>query len=187
MNVLVLGLLLFFAMHLVPTVPALRAGLVARLGENGYKLAFSLASLAGLVLIVVGWQRAPYEPVYAPPAWGRHLAMVLVPVALVLLAAANMPGHIRYRLKHPMLIGVLLWAFAHLAANGDLRSIVLFGAFAAYALVDMLSEIARGKTLVGPKPPRAAMDAAALAGGLAVAALLAYFHGALFGVPLGAT
>lgn len=184
MTLLIIGLVLFLGIHSLPIVPPLRNGLFNRLGEKGYKTVFSLVALAGLVLIVFGWKQAPYEVVYDPPAWGRHLAMSLVPLAFILLAAANMPGYIRYKLKHPMLIGTLLWAIAHLAANGDRRSIILFGAFAVYAVVDFISESARGRTLIGHKPPRAAMDAAAVAGGIVLAAVVMYFHGSLFGVPI---
>ena len=184
MAILVAGLVVFLGVHLLPKFVSLRAALVGKLGEIPYKTVFSLASFAGLGLIVWGWPQAPYVDVYQPPAWGRHLAMLLVPIALILLGAANMPGHIRYRLKHPMMIGTLLWAVAHLSANGDLRSLLLFGSFGVFAIVDIVSETARGRTLVGSKPPRVAMDAAAVVGGLVLTGVLVHFHGRLFGMPL---
>jgi uncharacterized membrane protein len=153
------------------------------LGEKGYRIAFSIISLIGLVLIVWGFARAPFEPVYAPFPWAQPLALAVLPVAFILLAAANMPTHLRSTLKHPMLIGVLLWAIVHLLNNGDLRSILLFGAFGLWAAADMVSEIRRGRTLLDDKPPRWSMDLAAAAGGLVVFGLVARFHGTLFGVP----
>ena len=184
MTYLVLGLAVFFAIHLVPSAPRLRAHLVTRMGENPYKGVFSLVSLAGVVLLAWGFSKAPFEPVYAPPTWGRHAAMLAVPVALILFAAANMPTHLRVAIRHPMMLGLALWAAAHLLANGDLRSIVLFGSFAGYAVVATVSAIARGKTLIGAKPPRWAMDAAAVVGGLVVAGVLMRFHAWLFGMPV---
>ena len=110
--------------------------------------------------------------------------MFAVPVSLVLLAAANMPTHIRAVLKHPMLIGVLLWAIAHLLSNGDLRSVMLFGSFAGFAVFDLVSAEVRGKRPSTEKPPRLAMDAIAVVAGLVAAGLFMVFHGALFGVPV---
>lgn len=183
MILLVAGLALFIAVHSIPSIVPLRAALVARLGATPYRGVFSLVALAGLVMVVWGFSRAPFEPVYTAPSWGRHAATFAVPIALVLFAAANMPTHIRAVLRHPMLLGLLLWALAHLLANGDLRSIVLFGGFGGYAVLDLVSAVARGKRPPPDKAPRLAMDAAAIAGGVVAAGLLTYFHAALFGVP----
>lgn len=182
MTLLIVGLVLFLGTHLVPTLPPLRSQLLGALGEKGYKAAFSVASLAGLVVIVLGWQRAPYVPVFNPVPGARTAALAIMPFAFVLLAAANMPGHIRRVLKHPMLIGVGLWALVHLLANGDLRSIILFGAFLAYAVLDLASEVARGKTLIGGKPASWKKDVMAVVGGFVLYGLVAHFHPWLFGV-----
>ena len=183
MTLLVAGLALFVAVHLLPSVVPLRAALIARLGAGAYRGLFSLGAAAGLVLVVWGFSRAPFEPLYNAPAWGRQVAIVAVPVALVLLAAANMPTHIRAVLRHPMLLGVLLWAIAHLVSNGDLRSVVLFGGFAGYAVLDLVSVVARSKRPSTEKAPRLAMDGVAIVAGLVAAGLLTYFHAALFGAP----
>ena len=184
MTLLVAGLVLFFAVHLIPSVAPLRAALVERLGEKPYRGVFGAVALASLAMIVWSFSRAPIEPVYAPPVWGRHAAMTVVPIALVLFAAANMPTHIRALVRHPMLLGLLLWAVAHLLANGEQRSVVLFGGFALFAVVEIVSAVARGKNPPTEPAPRYTMDAAAVVGGLLVAGLLMRFHGALFGMPL---
>ena len=184
MTLLVAGLALFFALHLIPSVPPLRAALVAGMGERAYRGVFSLVALASLAMVVWGFSTAPFEPVYTPPGWGRHAAMGVVPVALVLFAAANMPTHIRAALRHPMLLGLALWAIAHLLANGDLRSIVLFGGFAGFAVLATLGAVARARRPAAGKAPRLVMDAAAVAGGLVAAGLLVRFHAALFGMPV---
>ena len=184
MTVLVAGLVLFFALHLIPSIVPLRVGLIARLGQGRYRSVFSLVAFASLALIVWGFGRAPLEPLYAVPGWGRQVAMFAVPVAVVLFAAANMPTYIRAVVRHPMLLGTLLWATAHLLSNGDLRSVVLFGSFAGFAVLDFVSVEVRGKRLSTDKAPRLAMDGVAVVAGLVVAGLLTVFHGALFGVPI---
>ena len=118
MSLLVAGLVLFTAVHLIPSAPRLRVVLVERLGEKPYRGVFSAVALLALAAVVWGYSRSPLEGVYVPPAWGHQVSMILVPIALVLFAAANMPTHIRALVRHPMLLGLLLWAFAHLLANG---------------------------------------------------------------------
>ncbi len=184
MTLLAAGLALFIVLHLIPGIAPLRAGLVAGMGERRYRGAFSALAFAGLAMIAWGYSAAPFEPVYSPPDWGRQAAMWLAPAAFVLFAAANMPTHIRSVVRHPMLLGLLLWALAHLAANGDLRSLLLFGGLAGFSVVAAASAVARGKRPPADRKPRLAMDAAALVSGLVVAALVAYFHAALFGVPV---
>jgi uncharacterized membrane protein len=183
MTFLAAGLALFVAVHLIPAIPALRALLVERLGEGAYRGAFALAALAGLVMAGWGFPPASSEPVYAPPGWGRGAALVAVPVALALFAAACLPTRLRAVLRHPMLLGLLLWALAHLAANGEVRSVALFGGLAAYAIVAIASAEMRGRRPAAGRAPRLAMDAAAAVAGLVAAGLLVRFHAALFGVP----
>ncbi len=182
MPLLIVGLVLFFTIHLVPSVAPLRAAMVALMGERAYRGVFSLVALAGLALTVWGYSEAPSDPVYVPPSWGHDAALVAVPIGLVLFAAANMPTHIRAAVRHPMLLGLLLWALAHLLANGDLHSIVLFGGFAGFAMVATLSAIVRARRPAVSRAPRIAMDVAAVVGGLVVAGLLMHYHDALFGI-----
>ena len=185
MTLLVAGLVVFIAIHLIPGVPNLRAALIDRLGEKPYRGAFAAVAALSVVLIIWGFSRtSPEAAAYAPPAWGRHAALVLALLAFVFVAAAHMATHIRTLVRHPMLVGVLLWALGHLLANGEVRSVVLFGGFAIFAVVELLSLAARGKGPPSDKAPRLAMDAAAVAGGLVVGGLLMRFHGALFGQAL---
>lgn len=183
MTLLIIGLIIFFGIHLVPAVPSLHAGVKARLGENGWKGFMTLIAIAGFVLIVVGWQRAPYVPVYAPPEFGQWMPRVLMLPALILLAAAYIPSNIKRFTRHPMLWGTVLWAVAHLFANGDLRSVMLFGAFLAWSLFDMWSANRRGARLRAERVPWF-HELVILATGLAAYGLIARFHGALFGVPV---
>jgi uncharacterized membrane protein len=142
MTLLILGLLLFLGTHAFTMARGPRAAVVGRLGEGPYKGLYALVSLAGLVLIVIGfgqYRAGGYVQLWDPPTWTRHLALLLVWIAFVCLAAAYLPGRIKGRLKHPMLAAVKLWAFAHLLANGDLGSLLLFGSFLAWAVVARIS------------------------------------------------
>ncbi len=149
MLVMVIGLVVFFAIHLVPSNADLRDGLVARFGGTGYKAVFGIVSLIGLVLIIVGFAKLQLHPgknpqLWVPPLWSRHIALALMLPAMIALVAAYVPSRIHTALKHPMLVAIKLWALAHLLANGDLAALVLFGSFLAYAVYDRISVKRRG-------------------------------------------
>lgn len=181
MAILVIGLVLFLGIHLVPALPPLRAACAARLGEKRYKGAFSIVSGIGLVLIVVGYAYAPRgAQLFIPSIGARHAAPLVVALAFVLLAAANMRGHLRRILRHPMLIGIGLWSVVHLLANGHAKATVLFGAFLAYAALDLGSAAARGA--VKSFTPQAKYDFMAVGGGIGLALLVMWMHRILFGV-----
>jgi uncharacterized membrane protein len=169
----------------VPAVPALRQSLAARFGEQRYRGLFSLVSAAGLVVIVAGYAHASSasrEMLFAPFPAARSAAPVAMMVAFVLFASANMRGHIRRVVQHPMLLGLIIWSLVHLLANGEVRATVLFGAFLAYALVDLASAISR--RAVKAFQPQFKYDLMAVVGGLVVAYLVVVFHRVLFGVPV---
>ena len=180
MTVLALGLALFLGIHLLPVVVPLRARVYAAWGEARYKIVFSLVSAAGLALIVYGWWIAPHGPqLFAPAAWALRLAPLAVTVAFILLASANGPSHIRAVVRHPMLIGVIVWSLVHLFANGDARGTLLFGAFLAYGVVDLVSAIARHA--VKTFEPRWRADAIAVVAGTVLALVVMWLHRVAFG------
>src|SRR6478672_9365397 len=149
MLVLVIGLVIFFAIHLVPSNAAMRDGLIARFGLTGYKAIFGIVSLIGFALIVVGFAKLQMHPgknpqLWVPPLWTRHLAVGLMWPAIIALVAAYVPSRIHVMLKHPMLVAIKIWALAHLLANGDLAALVLFGSFLAFAVYDRISVKRRG-------------------------------------------
>ncbi len=188
MVILILGLLAFFAGHIVPMSPATRDGLKERLGENAYKGLFTVIAIAGFVLIVWGYGLARQAPVviYETPFWFRHITALLMVPVFILLIAAYLPSRIKATVKHPMLIAVKFWAFAHLLANGTLADILLFGSFLLWAVFDLPSAKRRGA--VGPEkqmegPVR--NDIIAIAGGLAIYGIFAiWLHEWLIGVPV---
>ena len=147
MLILLVGLALFLGVHSARIVaePA-RRRFIAERGEGAWKGVYSVVSLVGLVLIVVGYRAAPDVILWVPPTWLRHVTLLLTAIAFVLLAAAYVPGNrIRAAVGHPMVLGVKVWAFAHLLANGTLASVVLFGAFLAWAVADFVSSRRRDR------------------------------------------
>lgn len=186
MGQLLLGLFLFFGPHAIRVVaPNGRARLLDRLGEGGYKGLYSVLSLAGLILISRGYSavRGQSELLFVPPAGVSHLALLLVPLAIVLVAAAYAPaGHIKRLVRHPMIAGVGLWAFAHLLANGRVVDLVLFGAFLVWAVADYVVALRREpRPVTGPVTARGDVIAFAI-GAVVTAFLLAGGHLWLIGV-----
>jgi uncharacterized membrane protein len=188
MAFLILGLVVVLGTHSLKVfAPAWRLALVNRLGEGPFKGLYSAVSLAGLILIVWGFGLAWQDPtfVYAPPSWGRHIAMALMIPALILVFASVFPAHwIGRYVTHRLLTATMLWAVAHLLANGDLAGVVLFSGFLVWALVDRFMQ--PSSPSAGPAAPDRA-DYAAIAAGLALyGALVGGLHFWLFGVsPVG--
>ncbi|OYU98694.1 MAG: protein NrnU, partial [Burkholderiales bacterium PBB5] len=137
---LVLGLALFLGAHSVRIVAdGWRTRTIARLGAGAWKGGYTVLSLAGLALIVWGYGQARLAPqvLWASALWTRHLAGALMLLAMVLLAAAYVPGNgLKARLHHPMVLGVKVWALAHLLANNTLADALLFGGFLLWAVLN---------------------------------------------------
>src|SRR5665213_2728284 len=185
--VMILGLVLFLGVHTLTTQRASRARLIAAWGEGGYKLGYALVSLAGLVLIVWGfadYRAAGMVELWNPPRWLKHVTVALMLPAVILVVASYIRGRIYIALKHPMLAGVKLWAAAHLLANGDLGSIILFGSFLAWAVFDRISLKRRADTGAPPIPVGGpGNDAIAIAVGIVAYLALGFvFHPVVIGV-----
>ena len=187
--VMIVGLVLFLGVHTLTTQRDLRARLIKEMGESGYKIAYALVSLAGLVLIVWGfghYRAAGLWPVWSPPRALKHLNTALMLPAVILVVAAYLRGRIYTAVKHPMLAGVKLWAFGHLLANGDLGGIILFGSFLAWAVFDRIS-LKRRADAGGPPIPVGGVgnDLIAVVVGIVVYLALAFaFHPVVIGVPV---
>lgn len=178
---LITGILVFFSAHLLPCFPQQREKLQLRLGENGYKGLFSLVSATGLGLIIYGKATAPYIHIYSEAPGLRHLTYLLVAIGIILVVISQVPCNLRRLIKHPMLLGVLLWACGHILINGDLASLLLFGSFLAYAVFDLISVFTRGAaTYQGHSALW--VDVAAIAIGIVLTGLLSFYHMALFGI-----
>jgi len=181
MTLLITGLALFFAVHLAAAGPA-RGALTQSLGEAGRKVLVTIGSAIGLGLIIWGKGQAAFVPAFEPPFWGRAAAVHAMPIALIILAWAYVPGRMRRILRHPMLLAVLIWAGLHLLANGDWASVWLFGLFAVYVPVSIAFAERRGYQPAAPG--RWAWDGAGVIIGVVASFLLMRFHGVLFGPAL---
>lgn len=189
LGLLILGLLVFLGVHTLTTLRDTRAALIGRLGESGYKGLYSLVSFAGLALIVWGYARyraTGWIDVWYPPVAFRHITLLLMLPAVILVVASYIRGRIYTTLKHPMLAGIKLWAAAHLLANGDLGSIVLFGSFLAWAVYDRISLKHRADAGAPPFPVGGpGNDVIAVVVGIVAYLALAFaFHPLVIGVPV---
>ena len=188
MGMLILGLALFLGVHSTRIfADGWRAAMVRRLGEKTWKGLYALVSLAGLGLVVWGFGLARQQPVqwWAPPFATRHIAWLLTAVAFILLAAAYVPRNaIKARLHHPMVLGVVFWAVAHLLANGNRAHVLLFGSFGVWAALSWRAARARDRAAHTLYPAGTVSGTAmAVVAGIAAWALFAFWaHGLLMGV-----
>lgn len=187
MVMMLAGLALFLATHVVVSLREVRAGLIARLGEGVYRGLFSVLALLGVVLTALGydqWRAAGPAIIWNPPAGLRHPVMLLLLIASILAVSSTVPSHIRTWAKHPLVVAVKTWAFAHLLVNGDIASMVLFGSILAWAVYDMISLKRRGNP-PPPAPKGWGGDALTVLVGLVLFAGLAYlFHPYVVRVPV---
>jgi uncharacterized membrane protein len=182
MSKLTLGVFLWSFTHLIPaSFSGLRKGLVARLGENGYKGVFTLLMVLAIYLVISGWKATVPETVYIPPFWGRHVTALLVLAGFVLFFAPYPANNIRRTLRHPQLTGVACWGIGHLLANGEGRSIVLFGGLALWAIIEMVVINRRDGTWTPPAAVARKNDIVLVAAGLVIYVIVAGAHQWLFG------
>ncbi len=193
MTYLILGLILFLGVHSLRMVlgEGWRTQTRARVGEGAFKGIYSVVSILGFALIVWGFGVARQTPMqlWSPPVAMRHVAALLTLISFILLAAAYVPGNgIKARLHHPMVLGVKVWAFAHLLANGNLAHVVLFGSFLVWAIWNFAASRRRDR-LTGATYAPGKGTATAITVVVGIVAWLAFalfLHGWLIGVrPFG--
>lgn len=189
---LVLGLVLFLGVHSVRIVAdGWRTQTLARVGEMPWKGLYSVVSAVGLALIVWGYSQARQQPIvlWVPPIGMRHAAALLTLIAFVLLAATYVPRNaLKARLHHPMVLGVKVWALAHLLSNGTLADVLLFGSFLLWAVLSFSTARRRDRAqgTVYPHSTAVGTVATVLVGAAAWAAFAFWAHAWLIGVaPLG--
>lgn len=178
-----LGVALWSSIHLFPGLAQnTRAWLIERLGERPYKIIFALGIVGSIVLMVAGWRSAAPTGIYVPPSWGAPVGSALVLVAFILFGAAHGKSNVKRFIRHPQLTGVVLWAIGHLLANGDNRSLVLFGALGLWAIVEMLLINRREGAWTRPGPVPLAVELRPVLAGLVIFAVFLFAHPYLFGV-----
>ncbi|MBB4004848.1 NnrU family protein [Aurantimonas endophytica] len=187
MLILVTGMIIFLGIHSVRIfAESARDRMIDRLGEGRYKGAYSVLSLVGILLVGYGYGQAKIGglPLWETPGGLRHLALVLVPVAFVLVVSAYVPtGHIKAAVRHPMVLGIALWALGHLLANATAADLVLFGGFLGWGIVDYINALGRTGPAARPVARGYGGDIAAVGIGLVLAAIfIGGLHEWLFGV-----
>jgi uncharacterized membrane protein len=182
---LYLGVILFAGPHLFSSIfPHARDRLREKVGANPYKLIYSAVTLASVALFVLAYRvgGAVMEPLYAPWHGARHVVMLLILLAFILIFSNGSLGHIRRGVRHPFSLGIMLWSFSHLLMNGERMVVVMFGTFFVVALVDVIFSLARGK---GPSAfvPNWKHDARGIAVGIVLYLVFAFgFHPYILGV-----
>jgi uncharacterized membrane protein len=189
MTTLYLGIILFGGIHLFSILlPGVRSGFRARLGEKGWKGIYTVVSLAGLGLMIHGFLQSRAGPlaadlIYYPSDWARHVTMLLVLLAFILIGASHGKGYIKSWTRNPFSIGIALWSAGHLLANGKRTDVYLFGTFLVIALADIVFSELRGKR--PSHQPRVRSDVIALVAGLVLYAIfLLGFHPYVLNLPV---
>lgn len=205
----------FFLSHSLPVRPPLRPRLQARLGSVGFTLVYSALSLAVLAWLIAAAGRAPHVALWDWAPWQVHVPLIVMgPVCLILALSIGRPNPFSFggarneqfdparpgivRLsRHPLLLALALWAAAHVMPNGDLAHVILFGTFAAFALLggglidrrkrrEMGPEWQRMRDRVVDAPLLSASPSGStlmrLAAGIALYGALLWAHPFLFGV-----
>ena len=191
MALLILGMVVFFGIHLLPSMPRRRHKLVKLLGEKTYKIIYGAIAFLGLVMIIWGYARTYHAPIvlFDMPLALRHVTMLLVLISFIFFVSARLKGYLRYWARHPQLLAVKLWAFGHLLVKaGDLAGLLLFGGFLAWAIFLRISAKKReqfGLLKTRNFEPNWVNDVIAVVIAVALYAAFAfYLHKVLIGVPL---
>lgn len=145
----------FVGGHFLLSSLRVRHALAGALGDSMFRAAYSLVAAATLVWTVVAYGAAPRIDLWKAGMGLTHVPAVLMPIACVLAVAgmttrsvttvggeslAHDPdpvSGIATVTRHPFLWAVALWAIGHIAANGDVASLVLFGGMGLLALGGM--------------------------------------------------
>ncbi len=189
MTALYLGIILFGGIHLFSIFcPGWRDGLKAKLGEKAFKGLYALVSLAGLVFLIMGYMASRGGPlaadwVYVPASWSKHVTMLFVLLAFVLLGASHGKGYLKKWLHNPMSIGIALWATGHLLSNGKRTAVYMFGMFLVVALADIIMSELRGKR--PSHEPRLRSDIIAVIAGMVLYVIFLFgFHPYVLNLPI---
>jgi uncharacterized membrane protein len=181
--ILILGMAIFFGVHLLPSFPTARQTLINRFGENRYKSGYAMIALIGLALIIFGKSQAEYIPVWQPSLISFQIAPYIILLGFIISNAMYLSSNIKRFTRHPMLWGIAFWSLGHLLTNGDLSSLLLFGGFGLFSLFDMWSANRRGAKKSAQVYPLT-KDLILIVVGVISWSLFLYLHSYLFSVPV---
>jgi len=183
MTLLIAGVVLWSFAHLVPAaLPGVRSNLATKFGEGPYKGLFALDIMIALALIIFGWKAAIPTAIYAPPMYGSPIPSAFLVLAILLMVASSIPNNLKRFVRHPQMAAILCWSAGHLLTNGDSRSIVLFGGFSIWAVLEIVFINKRDGGWQKPNPVPLLKDVINAVVAAVIFAALVYFHASLFGV-----
>ncbi len=183
MILLILGVLIWSGVHLVPSRGIeKRTALIDSIGEGPYKGLFALSLVGAIVLMVMGWRSAIPTSAYAAPSWGREVAYLAMYLSLVLFIGSNLPSNLKRIVRHPQLTGVAVWGLGHLFANGEWRSVVLFGGIGIWAVAEIVSINQRDGEWEKPEALPLSAEVKPLVAGLITWVVLVFAHPYIAGV-----
>jgi uncharacterized membrane protein len=162
---LLLAAIFFAGIHLGVAGTTIRDRAITALGQSGYRVAFSIATVVGLAWLVMAYNRAPYVVTWGMLEWWKPFAIILMlPASLLVVIGLTTPnptavaqedrlaqppqGIVRVT-RHPFLTGVGLWALVHLIGAGDVASLVFFAVWAVVALAGTVSIDKKRQRLFG--------------------------------------
>lgn len=182
---LILGVLIWSIVHLYPSVAANHRNKLSKSMGTTYQGVYALFIITSIILIVIGWRISTPEQIYNPPVWGRHLTMLFILIAIVLFGAANTKSRIKQWVRHPMLMGMTVWSIGHLLANGDSKSLILFGGLGLWAVISQFTINKRDGAWVKPEPASGfKSDAILIVIALVIYGALLFAHPYISGMPL---
>ncbi len=185
MGFLAFSLGLFIVVHLIPAIAVVKLALIEKVGRPAYIAGFSIFSLLSLGLIIYAKAQAPFVDIYEPPSWSRYFALILMLPATILIVASVVPSHIGKITRSPIFYATVLWVTAHLVANGDEASVLLFGSLGIYAFVSRYLMMKRTDLLPqAEKKIHLWADGAAVIGGGITYVTLLYLHGYIIGIDI---
>ena len=185
MTLLILGIAIWSTAHLLPALAEDRRNdLVARIGEPRYKLVFTVIILTSLGLMIAGWKEAHYVPVYEIATSLRVVALMLMLISILLFVASATKNNLKRRLRHPQMTAVIIWSIAHLSANGDAASIVLFVGLGVWAAIEIITISRRDGAWQKPPVQPRGNDIKTLVAGLVAFVVLLMLHPWMSGVRL---
>jgi uncharacterized membrane protein len=197
---LILGLVLFLGAHSVRIfADDWRSRTIEAWGEKAFKGIYAVVSLVGFYALIVGYSEARMQPfvIWQPPTATRHISVLLMLFASILLVATYIPrNHFKLRMGHPMILSVKVWALSHLLANGNLADLVLFGTFLAWSVLIFRVSRARDRANAAaqsmeelaqaPQAKLTATLAAFVLGALLWASITFHLHALVVGIsPMG--
>lgn len=171
MSMLIVAAAVFLAIHFLVAGTRLRDAVTGVIGEGPYLGLFSAASVAAIVWFVIVYNRANGGPddrtLYSLGVGVKHLGIPVIAIAFffavqglfvpnptsvrqegVVAKEGTIQGVMRIT-RHPFLWGVAIWSAFHVAANGNLASVISFGTFLVLSLLGTFSIDAKRKRKLG--------------------------------------